>query len=286
MIRSQPHWGDDKRDGAKRPLDFDIAPRLGGKITSLRDWTGREWLAQPARTPEPVPPRETRFVDAEVSGWDECAPTITECRIGDVRVPDHGDLWAQEFEFHDNTVSATGTSLDYRFERRASITPEGVRLEYRAEALSTTIPFLWAAHPLFVAPAGTYVGLDAGVDTVVDVLAVDPQPTAWTHNLAAIDTVPRGGCRKIFVEPETAVQAARITHPDGAELSMTWSDECPYLGVWFDRGRYSREPVIALEPSTGFFDSVESALALDRVAILEPGRPLEWWVELVVTPSI
>ncbi len=59
--------------------------------------------------------------------------------------------------------------------------------------------------------------------------------------------------------------------------------ELPYLGIWFDRGAYSREPVIALEPSTGYYDSLATAVELGRVPRLEVGVPFEWYVDLAVS---
>lgn len=249
----------------------------GAKIVSLREPDGLEWLAA-ADPAHPAPPRAP-FVDAEMAGWDECAPSIVACEVAGASVPDHGDLWDRPFAAVGDELVAEGRSLDYRFARAMREVPGGVRFEYVAQARSTPIPFLWAAHPQFVAPPGTRVELP-GVTEVVDVLDPAEPLLPWTPERATIDTVPRGGCRKVYVPPSVSARGARLVRADGRALELRWSLACPYVGVWFDGTAYSREPVIAIEPSTGYFDSLATAVERGRVPVLAPGRPLHWWVEV------
>ena len=181
-------------------------------------------------------------------------------------------------------MSIVASSLPYRFERRILPTPSGLRLEYTAEALDEPIPFLWAAHPQFAAPAGTRVELPSEVDEVVDVMDPSLPASVWSSELATIDTVAEGGCRKVYVAPDTAVDRASLVRADGSSLTLRWSAACPYLGIWFDAGAYSAQPVIALEPATAYFDSLETAVRLGRAPILEPGHAAAWWVELEARP--
>ena len=67
---------------------------------------------------------------------------------------------------------------------------------------------------------------------------------------------------------------------EGVRLELTWSNECQCLGLWFDNSPYNREPVIALESVTVYFDSFERDADPGCVSILEPGRRLEWWIEV------
>ena len=258
-------------------LSAEVDLRRGAKITSLRDSNDVEWLAQATPASPSGPGRA--FVDSEMAGWDECAPTIVACRVLDRDVPDHGDLWDVPFTVTDDTAHATGTSLDYSFSRRIVPTPTGLRLEYRAEALARSVPFLWAAHPQFAAPPGTRVQL-SGVSAVIDVLDSALPERAWSAELSTIDTVPAGGCRKVYPSPGHPVNTATLVRASGESLTLRWSAECPYVGLWFDAGAYSAEPVIAIEPTTGWFDSLAVAVAQEKVPVLVPGVPLRWWVEL------
>jgi hypothetical protein len=51
--------------------------------------------------------------------------------------------------------------------------------------------------------------------------------------------------------------------------------------VWLDNAQFSREPVAALEPATGFYDNLERAAAAGRVTRIAPGEPLAWTLEVV-----
>lgn len=264
-------------------LTSSVESARGGKIVSLVDAFGTEWLAQ--ADPHAVAASDASFVDAEMAGWDECAPTIVACVVDGRAVPDHGDLWNVPFEVEGDTVKAVGTSLGYRFERTIAATEEGLLLSYEAETLGDSIPFLWAAHPQFAAPPGTHVQLPAEAKLVIDVQDVRLPQSAWMPALGAIDTVAPGGTRKLYVDSRTPVHSARLVRGDGTWLAIEWSAECPYLGVWFDHAAYSREPVIAIEPSTGYFDSLATAMSGGTAVMLEPGRPVNWWVLLTGTQT-
>lgn len=260
---------------------FEVSVDLerGAKITSLVDRTGREWLAQaqPGRTRAAGAP----FTDAEMAGWDECAPTIDACVVDGIVMPDHGDLWDHPFAGTAAHASLTRDGLGFRFERSIAEVPGGIRLTYRAAALRGRLPFLWAAHPQFLAPTGTRV--EVGTRRVVDV--IDPQEPVipLTDTLTTIDTVDAGGCRKWYADPQEPVTAASLIRADGGVLDLSWSSNCPYVGVWFDNCAYSHQPVIAIEPSNGYRDSLALAIERDHVQIIEPGTPLEWWVDLRVS---
>ncbi|WP_375388871.1 hypothetical protein [uncultured Amnibacterium sp.] len=264
-------------------LTATVDPVRGAKIVSLVDAAGVEWLAQADRTSIHAP--GTAFVAAEMAGWDECAPSIVACTVDDAAIPDHGELWDVPFDTRGDTTIATGTSLGFRFARTIAPAPSGLVLSYRAETTGESIPFLWAAHPQFAAPPGTRVELLPQARSIVDVQHHELPIRTWSSALGRIDSVPPGGTRKWYVDPAQTVRGARLVRGDGPVLTMEWSDHCPYLGVWFDHSAYSREPVIAIEPSTGYFDSLATAVRSGRVATLRPGRPLTWWVRLRAHPA-
>ncbi|MDQ1571914.1 MAG: hypothetical protein QOF79_2588 [Actinomycetota bacterium] len=265
-------------------LTATVVPARGGKIVSLVDAKGVEWLTQ-AAAPIRDPARPgARFTDAEMAGWDECAPSIEAVTVNGRDIPDHGDLWT--IAWHDaggGWLQAAGTSFDYEFERSIRSIAGGLRLDYRAEAIQNDVPFLWAAHPQFRAPAGTVVRVP-DLESVVDVLVEPAERMPWSADLATIDSMPPRGVRKLYVDPATSARAASLTRPGTGELSISWTPNCPYLGLWFDNCGFSREAVIAIEPSTGYYDSLGRGIANGRVAVLKVGEPLEWSIEVVVDP--
>ena len=259
--------------------DVGVAIMLrGGKITSLTGPDGHEWLAQPEGAVPCDPPHV--FTEAEMCGWDECAPTIDPCVLGDVSFGDHGDLWARQWELLDGTATACrlavlGPRGDYRLERAATVLDRTLRLDYTVTALGGPVPWLWAAHPQFA------VGPDASVDwpgrgrPVADVEAEGAPLVPWNESWSSIGTLTRGGSRKFYVDPATSVRSADL-HDDGRTLHMAWAGDLPYLGFWFDRARFARTDVIAIEPTSGYYDNLERAVRNGRVTVVAPGRHCEW----------
>ena len=218
-----------------------------------------------------------------MAGWDECAPAIVGCTVDGITVRDHGELWITQFATTDTGVSAYDETFGYLFTRDIVSTATGLRIEYRVETAERSIPFLWAAHPQFLAPPGTKVRLPNHITTVVDVLAPGLPRLDWHEDLGSIDRITSGGYRKLYVSPDEPVHSAGLVRPDGSELTLSWSDECPYLGVWLDRFSFRSEAIIALEPTTSYFDSLATAIELGRTPTIHPDTPLSWWVELSVT---
>src|SRR5262245_43999408 len=62
-------------------IELTLVPRLGGKISSLRDVrTRREWLWRHPRYPyKKVPYGSSYIADADTGGWDECFPSVSQC---------------------------------------------------------------------------------------------------------------------------------------------------------------------------------------------------------------
>ncbi|WP_426592575.1 hypothetical protein ACPPVS_12435 [Cellulomonas sp. McL0617] len=248
----------------------------------MRDARGREWLSQSTRdgirTGLP-------FGEAEMAGWDECAPTIDACTVDGRELPDHGDAWDVAWDVvHDAAGTALvtyGASWPYELRRAASATTDGgIRLTYTARATDRPVPFLWAAHPQLAAVPGTRIELSPTPAAFVDVLDPARPRVPWRPDLLTLADVPAGAWRKLYVDPAERVSSATLVQPDGSRLRFAWSPECRYLGLWFDDGAYAEHPVIAIEPTLGFADSLAAAADLGTCPLLSPGTPLRWWVEV------
>jgi galactose mutarotase-like enzyme len=272
------------------PASVVVAPERGGRIASLRDRFGREWLAQPEPATWLAEMQRDDFVSSDMAGWDECAPTVVATTSVGVPYPDHGDVWQREWRVVDAgsdalTTACRGTWFSLRRTIRATDT--GIRLNYRADShAAVDRPFLWALHPQLRAPAGSTVLLPGEVTDVVDAIGDAGGRMALTAELLAIGSLPDGGCRKLYPTPEVRLGAATLLHPDGARLDLRWDRTvAPWVGVWMDRRAYAREDVIALEPSTGWYDDASRAAANGTCTWLRPGVPLEWWVEVSLVPG-
>ncbi|MFW5772184.1 MAG: hypothetical protein ACOCZH_02590 [Phototrophicaceae bacterium] len=281
-----------------------IVPALGAKIASLVDKVAaHEWLAPPTN---PVRARTygDTFTDHDLAGWDEMFPTIVECpspHDASVTLPDHGEVWALPWDVMAQTESmltlrVQGMALDYTLTRTATLLADGLRLDYTLEnRTGRALPFLWAAHPLFNADAHTTIELP-GVERVVNVMddpalgavgAMLDWPTATLadgvrRSLNVAGPASNRDCRKFYVPPEQVVSAASLRQGDtGRGLTMRWdAATAPYLGVWVDEGTYSRTTTAALEPGSGYYDSLALAQRNQRVATVAAGEQVGWWLDV------
>ena len=297
---TQPAWA--LEDEAARVV---IVPSLGAKIVSLYDKRlGFEWLVGPQRPLKPVI-YGSSFIAQDMSGWDEMFPTINAClypapgEYAGASLPDHGEVWCLpwqvESQEHGSLVMRVdGVALPYRLRRRLALVSPGVLLlEYQLENTgSAPFDFLWAAHPQFVAGEQTTIVLPESAKQVVNVLPSETwgesgEHYPWPHprskdgrlwELERIRSADHRDCRKFYLPPEAPLAwAAVVNQRLGCSLRMEWSpDALPYLGIWVDEGTYNPQSVVALEPSNGYYDSLETAIHNRRVGRIAPGSQQAW----------
>ena len=104
-----------------------------------------------------------------------------------------------------------------------------------------------------------------------------PRRTRLRSTLAASHRWHPGGMRKFYTPATMRVGAATLVQP------LRWAAGPP-VELPLSRGRvwcsaFSREDVIAIEPSTGGFDSAAAA-SNGTCAWLAADAPLHWWVEI------
>jgi galactose mutarotase-like enzyme len=273
-----------------------VLPRRGAKIASIvHTPSSREWLEPPEG--EMGKPAEfgSVFTDGEMCGWDEMVPTIVSCEYPaephqGAQLADHGEVWAVDWtvDRDDDTLvcSTAGRALPYRFSR--TMRAAGSKLWLRYE-LAVTGPapqwLLWAAHPQFaVHETGTGMVLPPEVDQLVDVTAETPTTVEWpSKSLETSERLPTGTGRRLYVPPDMQVGTAALVDGDGSWLRMAWDPAVvPYLGIWLDNRAYSRRPVIALEPTTGYYDNLALAYTNKRAPLIDPAQPLQWTLEVTV----
>jgi galactose mutarotase-like enzyme len=161
---------------------FTILPHLGGKIASIRV-LGSELLQAPLASYAPRS-RTMPFDKSDASGWDECLPSVAECKVetagGTASIPDHGDLWRvvwQQKETNEDTITMRGEcfSLPIVLERTVTLRETGnevrkswqMNVDYKATNVGAVpVPWSWAAHPLFAAEAGDCIVLPNTIDSL------------------------------------------------------------------------------------------------------------------------
>lgn len=285
-----------------------MVPGMGAKIVSLLDKRdGFEWLAGPMTGRQVAPvPYGAPFTEQDMSGWDEMFPTIVACPypgpgpLNATRLPDHGEAWALPW-----TVSGlggdqigltlTGQALPYRLMRTAAFaSPDDLALRYTLENLSDDpMPYIWAAHPQFVAGSGCDIVLPPEITRVVNTI---PDSWGWGPPGTPFDWPEAAGmdgprvrldragppslhrARKFFALPDAHPSHCTLIYRDpGRRLGLEWDPAAvPYLGLWVDEGAINDRSVVAPEPTTGWYDDLSLAWQNQHVKVLPPRGVHEW----------
>ncbi|MCC6805445.1 MAG: hypothetical protein IT319_21375 [Anaerolineae bacterium] len=291
-------------------LRVTTVPMIGAKIVSVFDRiAGREWLL-PSNDGRFQPVAyAASFVEQDMSGWDEMFPTIERCvypvegAYFGAELPDHGEVWALAWKHDENIMDGvclrvSGRVLPYTLSRTLRVVGERtLRLSY--EVVNTgdePLVALWATHPQFNVDDTTRIVLPDTVQHVINVLPTEELPATGQLCAWATTTTPAGERlqldrigsasghkhRKLYLPPEQPVSWAGLQQSgDGAWLRLSWdTNAVPYLGVWVDEGAFNSAATAALEPSTGYYDSLTRAWQNNRVVRLIPNSMCRWSLDL------
>lgn len=284
-----------------------VVPELGAKLVSLVDKrTQREWLAGPGERPLQKVPYGAAFTEQDMSGWDEMFPTIVACahpgpdEQHGASLPDHGEVWTLPWMLEQAPsdvikLSVLGRALPYHLSRTLWFSAaDRLEMSYLLQNLGQeAMPYIWAPHPQFVSGDEAEILFPPQVKEVINTIPADwgwgepetrfewPNATSLDGRLMRIDrtgppTLEQG--RKFFTPPEiSASWVGLVRHPERDWLQMEWdSEKIPYLSVWVDEGVLNPLSVVALEPTTGYYDSLAVAWKNKQVTMIEPGETQSW----------
>lgn len=278
-------------------IRIEMIPELGAKIVSLiYKPSGHEWLVDTTAAQLSQVEYGSSFAKGGMCGWDECFPTIDECRIGEhgeILLPDHGEVWSLPWDVQivDRTIicSVNGRQLPYRLTRQIEfVDTDKVRLSYRVENQGNySFPFTWAAHPQFRITEPTRVLLPEEMDILNCVYGEKegttggewPVPERWIIAAEADATGKKYYYPALVTEGWSGI---RREHSNNYLILTTLDEKVPYLGIWIDKGLFNERSVIALEPAIGYYDSLDRAIANGTAVELSPGGEVYHW-ELVIS---
>jgi Domain of unknown function (DUF5107) len=292
-----------------------VVPELGGKIVSLVSClSGREWLWRNVHLPLRVPPSDPAdFGPFDTGGWDEIFPTITPCQVpnsgwGDRKLTDHGDLWCRPWRtvsarlVPDEAVSLTlavdDPALPFRFERTLTMTDGSSPLTADYEVVNrsdSTLPYLWAAHPLLAIepgdsirlPAGTRIALigSLGVECAAGTVSAWPTirlASGETLDLSRVPDPARGFAMKLFAHNVSpgSVQVVERSQAEFIRLSFD-PIEVRHVGLWLNYGSWSgagTKPYLnaGIEPTTSPHDDLSVTIAQKTAMQLLEGQSRRW----------
>jgi hypothetical protein len=286
-----------------------LVPEVGAKIVSLQHRpTGREWLWRNPRRRLERPRYGSDFAGWDISGYDDCFPTIGECSYPEepwrgAIVPDHGELWTLPWrarvEADELLLSAHGVRFPYNLTKRLSLGADGLRMSYLLEN-PTPFAFKWmfSAHPLFALTPSTEVELPDRAALRLDssigrVLGQRGDRHAWPLtrdvegreiDLRRLDPAAGRG-DKLYAGPLPEGRARLVDRATGEWVGFAWdADELPLCGLWLNQGGWppDGEPCFnaALEPCNGFPDPLDQAIGRGEHGTVEPFGTARWTLRL------
>jgi len=285
-----------------------VVPEIGAKIVSLfYKPTQKEWLLDSGQRPLVVLAEGAAFGKSDMSGWDECFPTINPCQYpleganyGN-HLPDHGEIWSipwqAALEQESLTLKVAGKCLPYTFQRKMSFIAEDVmRLEYEAINLSDeALSVMWTAHPQFTVTSDTRICLPEAIKEMICVhggntLLADEAVYNWpvaavageeTH-LDTMDFTVEKDSKKLYYPTAVPEGWSGLSCSESEDylLMKVDKEQVPYLGIWIDELDYNDRVTCALEPSTGFYDSLTKAIANDKYSVINARGRLFWQLDV------
>lgn len=302
--------------GKTEHLSVTVLPSMGSKIVSLRaGQTHHEWLWQASSVPHNTG-YDTPYEDADGSGWDEMFPSIDACRYPSdpwkgLHVPDHGEVWSVPWDVKADegqlSCLVVGVRFPYQLSKQYTF-PDShtLRIDYQVKNLSASaFSFLWAAHPLFAVPPGTHIELPTrnGEQPHIEVAhslqqRLGDSGSVWRWPIATgplediqLDAVPpldvTGVADKFYLQSWASGEVSLVLPGQTQRLRMRVDPALvPYLAVWLNYGGYRQERNVALEPATGWMDSLERAVRSDRCTQVAPNSTYQWWMEIECTGEV
>lgn len=291
-----------------------LIPELGAKIVSLRARPGgAEFLWQDPTRPYRRPVFGDAFGNYDASGFDECFPTIAECRYPEapwtgVTMADHGELWCSPWRYslpdqRTLYLHAYGVRFPYHFERWITLADDAAHFTLRYRLTNLT-PFalksIWSAHPLFAAAEGMRVLLPGtprmrlthAIGRRIGGRPVAEYTWPWVEgadgaplDYSRIGSPALDANDKVYADTPPEGWCALYQPSSGEFVGFSLSAaEIPLIGVCINHGGWpfsgARAFWAAIEPCTGWPDRLDDATKAGAYGTLGGWETTEWTLGL------
>jgi hypothetical protein len=292
-------------------LRLQVLPDLGAKVISLVfKPTEREYLWRHPGRPMRLAAYGAAYEAGDISGWDECFPTIgagvyPEAPWAGIPLPDHGELWSLPWRYEHGAdqlrMWAHSVRFAYSFERTFTFLPEAaLEITYR---VTNPTPFplraLWSMHPFLRVSPLTRILLPEGPRVRVELtkgqrlgqyLAEHPWPVTTDTEGREVDLSLMGPLdsrwmEKLFTTELGEGWAGLYDPADEHFLLFTFEvAEVPYVGLAQMRGGWPENETpsysLILEPCTGWPDRLDVAIPRGACMTIPPESERHWTVTL------
>lgn len=283
-----------------------ILPELGGKIASFyRKDKDFELLFQHKEERYRLPTLYDPFSSFDASGFDDAFPTIDAGMVKlngkKVDYPDHGELWSSHMQTKLIGEKAeffyASEILPYHYKKTAALRGDSLSLEYEiTNTGAMDLPCIWAMHCLVRCEEDMELMFPPDTREVINVLdskvlgevgRVHPYPvtTDLQDNEYALNRISKRETMKMekyYVRGKVKQGTCGVNYPSQhVRFDIHFDPEqLPYLGFWVTEGGFRGDYNCALEPTNGYYDSIETASRLNGLYSLKSGEKLVFTIKL------
>ncbi|MBE6068408.1 MAG: DUF5107 domain-containing protein [Clostridium lundense] len=283
-----------------------VIPELGGKIASIfikdKDF---ELLFQNKEQFYKTPQLYSSFEEFDASGFDDAFPTIDESNVfingKNVVYPDHGEIRTAKFDYklENEKVALKYKSaiLNYDYKKTIYLQGDRVVVEYNIENLGETeFPCIWAMHCLIncekdmqlLFPKGTYKVINVHESKYLgEVSKVHSYPVTKDKNgnnihLDRVLDMTSNNEEKYYAHGAVNEGKCGAYYPSEDVTYNVYFDKkkLPYVGFWVTEGGFRGDYNCALEPTNGYYDSIDIASKEEKILVLKPKEKLEFRIEI------
>ncbi|MDY0287918.1 MAG: DUF4432 family protein [Sphaerochaeta sp.] len=279
-------------------------PEFGGKLVAVYDkQRQKEFLFQNPKSSFRHADVGSDFSDFEACGFDDGFPSLDAglVLVGEALVPypDHGEIWSASFLSHSIaqdavTLSYTSRILPYHYQKTYSLDQDGLKIEYRIiNNGQISFPCIWTLHCLLQYEEGMELIFPADTREVVNAMPgtrlgkqgdVFPFPLAGLIDFREVDSPDPPCMEKYYINHKMTEGFCGVLYRKSNAVLLFEYDETklPYVGFWKTLGGYRGDFNCALEPSNGFFDSIERAQKNGACPELAPGEEFMFSIRMRV----
>ena len=286
-------------------ISAQFLPSIGSKMSSLvYKPRGLELMVQRPGDKYLLLPYDSKYEDAECSGFDEMFPTIDTCYYEvypwqGTKVPDHGEVWslnwAHSIDGEALSISCFGVRFPYKLDKRVSFAaPHILHIDYSLTNLSDfDFEFLWAAHPMINLEEDVELVLPAGVESILTRMSLDgalggfgdefrwsqvTQPDGTTRDLSKVRPKSARSFDKYFVKGAMPAGWCALKYPlSNFSLALSFPVKTvPYLAILPNEGGWRDMYNIFLEPATASFDRIDVARLRREISTVRAHGVYQW----------
>ncbi|MBE6637729.1 MAG: hypothetical protein E7618_08025 [Ruminococcaceae bacterium] len=272
-------------------------PEDGGKMASLTDEQGFEYLAQAKGEVYQRLTPDGEFIHSECSSFDDMFPTIDpytadKGAFAGIPYPDHGEIcrlpWEVQMGKQEVTFVCRSRLFKTVFSKTVCAENGALAVHYRIEnGYDEPYPYLWAAHCMLAGEEGAVVTTAYAEDAPIRKMFGRQEAAEMKRDALVVhDPVDGLAYKFYYTEPIPRGEVAYHYPSTGRTIRFDYdADKIPWLGVWINNGSFKGMYNIALEIATAPYDSPAEAMKANACSYLPAGGAVTFTLRFSVVEA-